>query len=248
LPELAATALRVMELPHTCISFPANAGFGAFITSILTSSKVLPQLAVEIVHLNIFIPAEILETLVELLETLEKVPFPEITLQLPTPIVGMFEFNWVKFEQICWSVPAFDALGSSNTCTNSVSDVFGQILPDDMVYTNILLPTCKLLALQVAEFILSKLEPPAITCQEPEPTVGILPFREIVFAHCVALLPASAIVGNEKDSMVMSENPVEQTPSVIVHLNTLEPMFKLLTFVVGLELSEKFAFPETIDH
>jgi hypothetical protein len=72
--------------------------------------------------------------------------------------------------------------------------------------------------------------------------VGTLPFREIVFAHCVVLLPASAIVGNEKDSIVMSENPVEQTPSVIVHLNTLEPMLKLLTFVVGLELREIFSY------
>jgi hypothetical protein len=78
--------------------------------------------------------------------------------------------------------------------------------------------------------------------------VGVFPIREIEFVHCVKLFPASAIVGDEKVSMVTSENPVEHIPSVIVHLKTLVPIFKLLTFVFGLVLSEKFAFPEKTVH
>ena len=79
----------------------------------VTLSEEAAQTPFEIVHRKTLFPIESPETPDVGEVALSKMALPEITVQIPVPIIGEFAESVATVEQIVWSLPAFAAVGAA---------------------------------------------------------------------------------------------------------------------------------------
>ena len=134
------------------------------------------------VHCNTFVPRPTAVKLVVGLLIFPIVALPEITDQVPTPLVGVLAANVVvgfKTHKV-WFGPANAMLGAGSTVIVIVELVNGQAPPFVILHCKIFVPNNNPETVVVGLFTLLNVPEPEITDQVPVPLVG-------VFAANVAL-------------------------------------------------------------
>ena len=175
----------------------------------------------EIVHCKILLVAVEIAVAVlfgVLLEVMLAAPLN--TLQLPTPIVGVFAASIVVLElahNVCEG-PAFATVGIGSTCI-AIVEVEAGHTPLEIVHCKMLLVAVEIdEAVAVGEVLGVTAAEPAITLQVPTPTAGVLPVKTKVFAFAqrVCDVPALAIVGGKSRNTVTVDDEGGQLPLVMV--------------------------------
>jgi hypothetical protein len=144
------------------------------------------------VQRKVFVPIESPETLVLARLAFEKVPVPEIPLQIPP--AAEVAARVVVEEQIVWSVPALGESGLSCTLMVILSEDAAHT-PFEIVHLKTLFPTESPDTPEVGEVELSKIAVPETTDQSPVPTDGELAESVATVAQIVWSVPAFAAVG-----------------------------------------------------
>lgn len=210
---------------------------------IVTEDAEAGQTPLEIVHVSTFAPVDNPETEVVAEAVLLKVPDPDVTDQVPFPITGVFADNVVFVAQICWFVPATDALGLASTVIEISSNTEPQE-PPGIVHRNTETPASNPVICEFAE---------EGEVMDPEPEVRVqTPPETAVAASCVLLLqivwsgPALGETALFSTVTITSSEEEGQTPLLIVHRNTLLPIESPDTVVVGFAAFAKTPVPETM--
>ena len=112
-PAEAASASRTELSSQIDWSLPASGAIGSSFTVIETVSVSTSQAPFEITQSNKFSPTESPETWSTGSEALLKMAVPEITCQVPVPIVGVSASSMVVVPQSAWSTPAEAGVGFS---------------------------------------------------------------------------------------------------------------------------------------
>ena len=123
-----------------------------------------------------------------------KIAVPEMTNQIPVPIIGELAKREAVVAQIVWSVPAVAVVGFSTTEIITSSKESVQV-PLEIVQRKMLFPFESNKTPDVCEVGLSRIAVPEMTVQIPEPTIGELAKSEAVVAQIVWSVPAVAVVG-----------------------------------------------------
>ncbi len=165
-PTVEAFAESVAVAEQIVWSVPASAVVGFSSTSIVISSKESVQVPFEIVQRKTLFPTESPDKPDVGDVALSKMAVPEITDQIPVPIVGAFAESVATVEQIVWSVPAFEAVGFWSTTIFTSSNTSAQA-PPGIVQRKVLVPNESPDTEVLAKDALVKVPVPAITLQIP---------------------------------------------------------------------------------
>ena len=144
------------------------------------------------VQRKVLVPIESPDTVVFAKEAVEKVPVPEITLQIP-PLAAEAESDVVE-EQIVWSIPALGESGLSCTLMVILSEDAAHT-PFKIVHLKTLFPTESPDTPEVGEVALTKIAVPEIMVQIPFPMDGEFAERVVTVEQIVWSVPAFAAVG-----------------------------------------------------
>ena len=144
------------------------------------------------VQRKVLVPIESPETLVLAKLAFEKVPVPEITLQIP-PLAAEAESVVVE-EQIVWSIPALGESGFSCTLMVILSEDAAHT-PFEIVHLKTLFPMESPDTPEVGEVALTKIAVPEIMVQIPFPMDGEFAERVVTVEQIVWSFPAFAAVG-----------------------------------------------------
>jgi hypothetical protein len=224
-------------------SRPAFGVTAAWSTVIVTEDTDDGQVPFEIVQVKTFAPVDNPETEVVAEAVLLKIPVPEVIVQMPLPIIGVFAAKLVLVAQICWLVPATETLGLASTVieTSSKTDPHE---PLGIVQRNTETPASNPVIWEFAD------EGEAIV---PDPEVLVqVPPETAVAANWVELLqivwsgPAFGDTALFSTTIKTSSEEVGQTPLLMVQRNILLPIDKPETAVVGFAAFENTPVPETI--
>ena len=144
-----------------------------------TSSDVLVQFPLAIVQRSVTVVPAINPVTVDVGELgLVMVAGPDTMLHVPIPVTGVFPARVAVAElQSAWSGPAAATDGLAYTVRVSVSLETGQVAVLLILQTKRFIPSVRPVTVDVALAGLTTVPPPAITCHEPIPTVGVLAFR-----------------------------------------------------------------------
>ena len=151
------------------------------IASTLTATVLveLGQIPLLTVHMNIFGP--VLKLVIEELAAVGEftVPPPEITDQVPVPVVGLVAASVALVAQSVWGSPALAVLGLASTLIATVLVEAGQV-PLETDHMKIFAPAVKPVTPDVAELGVLTLPFPETSNHEPVPTSGIFALKVVV--------------------------------------------------------------------
>ena len=110
------------------------------------------------------------------------VALPDITDQVPTPLVGVLPANTVVGVEIhkVGFGPAIAILAAGSTWMVIVLDVLEQVPTLVMLHCKTFVPKLKLVTVEFAASELVMIPVPVITDQVPTPLVGVLPANTVV--------------------------------------------------------------------
>lgn len=140
----------------------------------VTSSKEAAHTPLVIVHRKTFAPtdnplnAEVAEPGTAI------VPVPEINVQVPVPVKGTFPANVADEEQIVWSGPALDVVGTGSTFMVTWSEEDGQD-PLEIIQRKVFIPVLNPFTGEVGEFEFEMIPVPATNVHTPVPIAGLFP-------------------------------------------------------------------------
>ena len=205
-----------------------------------------------IVHFKTLFPSDNPLTVVVGLLELVNIAEPDITLQLPVPVVGVLAAKVVEpvVIQIVWLGPAFAMLDAGSTWMVIVLEVDEQVPAEVILHCKILFPNDKPETVVVGLLELVNIAEPDITLHEPVPIVGVFAARVVdpVVIQIVWLGPEFAMLDAGSTWIVMALEVDEQVPAeVILHCKILFPNDKPETVVLGLFELVKTALPLTTD-
>jgi hypothetical protein len=153
------------------------------------------------------------------------VPAPEINVQLPVPIAGVFPAMVAKLAHNVWFGPALAVVGTASASIKTV-DVDGAQTPLLIVHINtfgilVLVPNAVTPEFgNVGDAIVPA---PDINVQLPVPMAGVFPASVAKLAHTDCDGPAFATVGGKFRVTETVDDDEGQTPLPMVHWNTFTP-------------------------
>lgn len=178
------------------------------------------------------------------------VAVPEITVQLPVPVTGVFPARIVvvKLHKF-WSGPASAAVTGSPTVIIMSSKEGGQELLDIVQRRVDEAPMVNPVTPDVGDDGVVTVAVPAITVHVPVPETGVFAANvAVVILHNNWSGPASAVVGGGSIVIVIISEEEAQAPLEIVHCNVAElPITRSVTPEVGEEGVVIVAVPDTTD-
>lgn len=110
-PTEGTFAAREVVLPQICWLLPALAAAGFASARMLTVAVEAGQMPFFIVHMKALFPVPRLLTEVVASVAEAIMPLPETTVQLAVPTAGVFPLSVTELPQMCWLLPAFEAVG-----------------------------------------------------------------------------------------------------------------------------------------
>ena len=142
------------------------------------------QVPFVIVHTNVFTPVvkPVTPDVGEL--GVVTVAVPAVTVHAPVPVVGAFAASVAIAEQMVWSGPAADTVGSWSTLMVIASVLGGQV-PFVIVHTKVFTPVVKPVTPDVGDVGVVTVAVPAVTVHAPVPIVGAFAANVAVAEHIV---------------------------------------------------------------
>lgn len=133
-------------------------------------------------HCKTFVPRPTAVKDVVGLFMLPIVALPVMTLQVPTPLVGVFPASAVVGFKIhnVWLGPAKAMLGAGSTVIVIVDEVLEQVPTDAMLHCNTFIPSPTLVTVVLGLVELVITAEPEITPHVPAPVVGVLAASVVV--------------------------------------------------------------------
>jgi hypothetical protein len=259
-PEVAEAGVVIVAIPETTVhkpvpiagalpasvavvilqrfwSGPALAVVGAWSILSITSSLLLPQPPLDIVHRNVTLVPNDKPVTVEVGEAgVVIVAIPATTVHVPLPTPGVLPASVVVVTlHNVWSAPAAARLAGAAILmtTSSIEAAQGALL---IVHLNVTeAPTVNPVTVEIGEPGAVIVAVPATIVQAPFPMDGVLaPSVVLVTLHRSWLGPASAVVGGSETFITTSSLLLPQPPFDIVHLSVaLVPGTKPVTPDVG---------------
>jgi hypothetical protein len=150
----------------------------------ITSSVEGAHVPFEIVHRNVFVPGLNPVTPDVGEEGVVTVPVPEIVIQIPVPVTGVFPASVAVVVQTDWSVPAAAVVGKFSRSI-IMSSVEGGHVPLEIVHRKVLVPTLKPVTPDVGEAGVVTVPVPEITDHIPVPKTGVFAARVAVEVQSV---------------------------------------------------------------
>ena len=244
-PTIGELAKREAVVAQMVWSVPAVAVVGFSSTVIITSSKEPVHVPMEMVQRNTLFPTESPDTPDVGEVALLKIAVPEMTDQIPVPIIGELAKSEAVVAQIVWSVPAVAVVGFSTTVITTSSKESVHV-PLEIVQRKMLFPFESASTPDVCEVGLSRIAVPEMTVQIPEPTIGELAKSEAVVAQIVWSVPAVAVVGFSSTVIITSSEEIKTTPLKNWYASVTELPVIFVTDVLVIEGSVMVAVPLTI--
>lgn len=140
-PTVGVLPANVAVVPQMFWSSPAFAVVGLAVNVITTSSVEAVQGALAIVQRNVYVvPAVPANAEVGLLGVVTVPPAPEMMLQDPVPIVGVFAAKVTELPQTFWSSPALATVGVAVIVTGAVVENCAHPPAAAMVYVTVYVP------------------------------------------------------------------------------------------------------------
>ena len=130
------------------------------------------QVPLVIVQTNVFTPVVKPVTPLVGLVGVVTAPVPAVTVQSPVPTVAALAASVAVGEQIVWSGPAADVVGSWSTLMVMAS-VLGVQVPFVIVHTNVLTPVVKPVTPELGSVGSVTVAVPVLNVQIPVPTIGV---------------------------------------------------------------------------
>jgi hypothetical protein len=219
---------------HKLKLVPALATVGLAKLVMLTVEVLGGHTPLLMVHWKMFVPVPKAVTPLAGFVGVVIVPKPDTKLQLPVPIAGVLPDKFVAVvAHKLKLLPALATLGLKKRVTDTV-EVLGGHTPLLMVHANTLVPTPKKFTAEVGEFADATIPLPDTKLHVPVPTSGVLPARFVlVIAQILKLTPAFDGVGVLNCVTSTVDTDTGQTPLLMLHSNTFDPMPKPTTAVVG---------------
>jgi hypothetical protein len=211
---------------------PTVAVVGVTSLVIVKVAEVEPQPFV-IVHLKVFIPTVKPVTPEAGLLTSVTLAPPAVTVHVPVfPAAGTFPVKLAMVKQVVWFTPTVATAGAGFLVILTLLTEAGQV-PLVIVQVKVLMPKPKPVTVEVGELGLVIVPAPAVSVHCPVPTVGVFPAKVKVVLQVLWSVPAFATVGVASLVIVTSLVEGVHVPLETVHLNTLIPTPKLVTWEVG---------------
>jgi hypothetical protein len=246
-PAAGVFPAKLVELPQIAWSGPAFETDGGVSRLMTISSVEGGQLPLLIVHRITLVPNDSPVTVVFGSPGAVMTPEPETNDHAPDPTAGVFPASVAEAVQIIWSGPALATVGRLSLVITTPSVEGGQA-PLLIVQMKIFGPGPRpVIPLPGWDgFAMDPL--PERSVQIPEPTAGVFPARVAESAHTDWSGPAFDTVGFVLTPMMTSSHEVGQTPLEIVQRNTLFPVLRLETEVLGSAALENVPVPKDTVH